>query len=47
MPRAIEKLMLHPAQYTENAECDIARIIMVSPALGGLRGDADGEKAKR
>jgi hypothetical protein len=30
MPRAIEKLMLHPAQYTENAECDITRFIMVT-----------------
>ncbi len=47
MPRAIEKLMLHPAQYTEKAECDITRFIMVSPTLGGPRGDADGEKAKR
>jgi hypothetical protein len=47
MPRAIEKLMLHPAQYIEKAECDITRFIMVSPTLGGPRGDADGEKAKR
>ncbi len=36
MSRAIEKLMLHPAQYIEKAECDITRFIMVSPALGGL-----------
>jgi hypothetical protein len=28
--------MLHPAQYIENAECDITRFIMVSPTLGGL-----------
>jgi hypothetical protein len=47
MSRAIEKFMLHPAQYIEKAECDITRFIMVSPTLGGLRGDADGEKAKR
>ncbi len=36
MPRAIEKLMLHPAQCIENAECDITRFIMASPTLGGL-----------
>jgi hypothetical protein len=36
MSRVIEKLMLHPAQYIENAEYDITRFVIVSPALGGL-----------